>query len=184
MKKNKQPRADKMNAERIVAIKHILKSAQKTGIKPGYKGIFQCGEKFCVYDGYRIVIMPHDIKSLPHTKGGRNIVKEIAEMWKQSQKQSVQLPTISELKRAIEIWKADGKNGIPYIVIDNGKRYVNAQYLLDMMQAVPDCIAYAANGSCEKIYFCDKDGIKGGLATLMPWGLKENDKYVCIGGQP
>ena len=122
-------------------------------------------------------MLPNDIASLPHTDNDFDLEKVISEIRQPIQNEPLKLPAISELKLMLDIWKADGKKGIPHIALDNGTRHVNTQYLLDMMQAVPDCLAYAKGDSLASIYFWGKGGVEGILLPIRISG-KNNKEAV------
>ena len=99
------------------------------------------------------------------------------------------LPTIQELKAAIKIYKATVKAAHPHKGVksrsvkpavvelqgrDGGKVYANAQYILDMMEALPGATAQAG-GAVEPIYFSSADGdgivmpIRSGFECYIAW---------------
>ena len=85
------------------------------------------------------------------------------------------LPTIAELKAFIAENKAKyGKdNRIPYC-IDNYV-YVNPQYLIDFMQALPDCTAYKPDNNKSPIYFIADNG-DGILLPVNPASVPQSTK--------
>ena len=73
---------------------------------------------------------------------------------------------ISEMKA-----KHGAKNNIPYCI--DGFIYVNPQFLLDFMQALPGCEAIRPEDAKHPIYFKSEDG-DGILLPVNPATVKDN----------
>lgn len=152
----------------LAAIRRIIKNSSREDMS----GIFQRGERFYVCDGYRLLRLNADIASLPHVETSYDAEKIMHSSMKSPY--PLQLPSIADLKAWIASNRARfGKSWdcrkTPYILTyGSGEEVgVNAQYLIDMLQALPGCTA-AVKTPSSPIYFSAENGD----GVLLPVRLK------------
>ena len=142
----------------IRAAERIIKNASREA----YEGAFTSGGKQCVCDGYRLVRF-RDPLPLPEAAGGLDVEKSIgpASLYETP----LDLPTVKDLRGLIRIAKQNGTAGNVFRVSRKLCLYdfgpdlptVNAQFLLDMLEALPGCTAsfYKIH---SPIYFTAENG--------------------------
>lgn len=150
----------------VTAANRIIKNAESLK-KPILEGMFTNQTKdgstlYCVCDSY-VAIRFNEKPLLP----------EIDEKWHGQEMQleqivrpiydskEITLPDIGELKVYIKTHKIKEKNNpkkvADYMLNDELNLWVNPQYLLNAMECLPDCKAYAAN-RISPIYFKAENG--------------------------
>ena len=159
--------SNKSGAKSIVtAANRIIKNAESLK-KPLLAGMFTNQARdgstlYCVCDSY--VAIRFNEKPL---------LSEIDEKWHGQEMQleqivkpmdgskEIALPDISELKVYIKTHKIKEKNNpkkvADYLLDEELNLWVNPQYLLNAMECLPDCKAYAAN-RISQIYFKAENG--------------------------
>lgn len=151
----------------VIAANRIIKNAEATN-KPMLVGMFKNKDKFgetkyCVCDGF-VGIRFNEKPLLPEIDSKyhgqemhlENIVNPI------DGSKEIKLPDMAELKVYIKTHKVKKtkttKAGIePYLLNEELNLWVNPQYLLNAMECLPDCKAYAAN-RISPIYFKAENG--------------------------
>ena len=152
---------DRKQTKQERTLSKIVKSCAKN--RPDFSGVFQDAGKYCVLDGYRIIRCAAPLTGLGVSKQTFDTEKAIGNLADYTV--SLQLPTIKELKADIKI----AKNGVEFgryhieyigrkIVVlydfGYGLPLVNAEYLLTMLEALPDCEAFAVPGmTSHPVYF-------------------------------
>lgn len=150
----------------VTAANRIIKNAESRN-KPVLEGMFTNQTKdgstlYCVCDSF-VAIRFNEKPLLP----------EIDEKWHGQEMQleqivrpiydskEITLPDIGELKVYIKTHKIKEKNNpkkvADYMLNDELNLWVNPQYLLNAMECLPDCKAYAAN-RISPIYFKAENG--------------------------
>lgn len=150
----------------VTAANRIIKNAESRN-KPVLEGMFTNQTKdgstlYCVCDSF-VAIRFNEKPLLP----------EIDEKWHGQEMQleqivrpiydskEITLPDIGELKVYIKTHKIKEKNNpkkvADYMLNDELNLWVNPQYLLNAMECLPDCKAYAAN-RISPIYFRAENG--------------------------
>ena len=150
----------------VTAANRIIKNAESLK-KPLLAGMFTNQTRdgstlYCVCDSY-VAIRFNERPLLP----------EIDEKWHGQEMQleqivkpmdgakEIALPDISELKVYIKTHKIKEKNNpkkvADYLLNEELNLWVNPQYLLNAMECLPDCKAYAAN-RISPIYFKSENG--------------------------
>jgi hypothetical protein len=150
----------------VTAANRIIKNAESRN-KPVLEGMFTNQTKdgstlYCVCDSF-VAIRFNEKPLLP----------EIDEKWHGQEMQleqivrpiydskEITLPDIGELKVYIKTHKIKEKNNpkkvADYMLNDELNLWVNPQYLLNAMECLPDCKAYAAN-RISQIYFKAENG--------------------------
>ena len=150
----------------VTAANRIIKNAESLK-KPMLEGMFTNQTRdgstlYCVCDGY-VAIRFNEKPFLP----------EIDEKWHGQEmnleyvvnptdgSKEIALPDISELKVYIKTHKIKEKNNpkkvADYLLNEELNLWVNPQYLLNAMECLPDCKAYAAN-RISPIYFKAENG--------------------------
>ena len=150
----------------VTAANRIIKNAESLK-KPMLEGMFTNQTRdgstlYCVCDNY-VAIRFNEKPLLP----------EIDEKWHGQEMQleqivrpiydseEITLPDLSELKVYIKTHKIKEKNNpktvADYLLDEELNLWVNPQYLLNAMECLPDCKAYAAN-RISPIYFKAENG--------------------------
>lgn len=150
----------------VTAANRIIKNAESLK-KPMLEGMFTNQTRdgstlYCVCDSF-VAIRFNEKPLLP----------EIDEKWHGQEMQleqivrpiydseEIKLPDISELKVYIKTHKIKEKNNpkkvADYLLNEELNLWVNPQYLLNAMECLPDCKAYAAN-RISPIYFKAENG--------------------------
>lgn len=88
--------------------------------------------------------------------------------------ETLRLPTIRELKEFNIAQKRElGKSSMPHYRVDDCL-WVNPYYLIDVLDALPGCVAYKPDNPTDLIYFKAENGV-GLLCTVRP---PENENNV------
>jgi hypothetical protein len=156
----------------------VMEKIIKSMANDNFKGVFEHDGKYCVCDGYRLFRFSAPLNGLPKAKGGLNTVQAIGDRSRYSVR--LELPKLSELKQDIKIAKmgrtdagrvhyvnhSDRRGHGYYIAYDFGYGLpaVDAELLVDMLAALPDCEAFAyPNGNYKgaPVYFVsgENDGL-------------------------
>lgn len=151
----------------VTAANRIIKNAESLKRSPMLEGMFTNQTRYgltlyCVCDSF-VAIRFNEKPLLP----------EIDEKWHGQEMQleyivkkpdfskEIKLPDINELKVYIKTHKIKEKNNpkkvADYLLDDELNLWVNPQYLLNAMECLPDCKAYAAN-SISPIYIMAENG--------------------------
>lgn len=148
------------------AISRILKNPLQ--VRTELKGLFPHNDKFVACDGYRLVRLTSDIPGLPHTESSLDVARLMDRF--PLVNETLPLPTIAELRALLAEDKAkNGKRnrkGAPCTCRLEGGICVNAQYLLDMLQALPGCRVYKPESLISPIYFAADNGNDGILLPV------------------
>ena len=138
----------------VTAANRIIKNAESLK-KPMLEGMFTNQTRdgstlYCVCDGY-VAIRFNEKPLLPEIDekyhGQEMQLEQIVKPMDGSKE--IALPDISELKVYIKTHKIKEKNNdkkvADYLLDEELNLWVNPQYLLNAMECLPDCDAYAAN---------------------------------------
>lgn len=150
----------------VTAANRIIKNAESLK-KPLLAGMFTNQTRdgstlYCVCDGY-VAIRFNEKPLLPEIDskyhGQEMQLEQIVKPMDGSKE--IELPDISELKVYIKTHKIKEKNNpkkvADYLLNEELNLWVNPQYLLNAMECLPDCKAYAAN-RISPIYFKAENG--------------------------
>ena len=150
----------------VTAANRIIKNAESRN-KPLLEGMFTNQTRdgstlYCVCDSY-VAIRFNEKPLLPEIDekyhGQEMQLEQIVKPMDGSKE--IALPDISELKVYIKTHKIKEKNNpkkvADYLLDDELDLWVNPQYLLNAMECLPDCKAYAAN-RISPIYFKAENG--------------------------
>ena len=150
----------------VTAANRIIKNAESTG-RDMLMGMFENKDKYsetkyCVCDGF-VAIRFNEKPLLPEIDskypGQEMQLEQIVKPMDGSKE--IALPNIGELKVFIKTHKIKEKNNpkrvADYLLDEELKLWVNPQYLLNAMECLPDCKAYAAN-RISPIYFKAENG--------------------------
>ena len=150
----------------VTAANRIIKNAESLK-KPLLAGMFTNQTKdgstlYCVCDSF-VAIRFNDKPFLPEIDskyhGQEMQLEQIVKPMDGSNE--ISLPDISELKVYIKTHKIKEKNNpkkvADYLLDEKLNLWVNPQYLLNAMECLPDCKAYAAN-RISQIYFKAENG--------------------------
>ena len=150
----------------VTAANRIIKNAESLK-KPLLTGMFTNQTRddstlYCVCDGY-VAIRFNEKPLLPEIDekyhGQEMQLEQIVKPMDGSKE--ITLPDISELKVYIKTHKIKEKNNpkkvADYFLNEELNLWVNPQYLLNAMECLPDCKAYAAN-RISPIYFKSENG--------------------------
>ena len=150
----------------VTAANRIIKNAELRN-KPMLEGMFTNQTKdgstlYCVCDSY-VAIRFNEKPFLPEIDSkyhGQEMQLEYIVKPMDGSKE-IELPDISELKVYIKTHKIKEKNNpkkvADYLLNEELNLWVNPQYLLNAMECLPDCKAYAAN-RISPIYFKAENG--------------------------
>ena len=160
----------KKQSKRDKAIMRIVNSVADS--RPQWAGVFQDAGKHCVCDGYRMIRSADALDGFKAASAVLDTTKAIGNISDYTVK--LVLPTVKELKQDMKIAKLAGADAGNVHVRVDGKRMdfvydfgvdlpmVNAKYLVDMLEALPECEAFARSGMLNApIYFVsgEDDGI-------------------------
>lgn len=152
------------------AVARILKNVPNT--RESFMGFIEDAGKHCVLDGFRLVRFSEQLTGFPTVNTTFDTEKAIGDKSRYNIK--LALPTVKDLKADMKIAKLSGMdvNRIHVIWADQhtdfgydfgyGLPMVNAKWLIDMLEALPDAAAYAVEGrECNPLYFVsgEDDGI-------------------------
>ena len=150
----------------VTAANRIIKNAESLK-KPLLEGMFTNQTRdgstlYCVCDSY-VAIRFNEKPLLPEIDekwhGQEMSLEQIVKPMDGSKE--IALPDISELKVYIKTHKIKEKNNpkkvADYLLNEELNLWVNPQYLLNAMECLPDCKAYAAN-RISPIYFEAENG--------------------------
>ena len=150
----------------VTAANRIIKNAESRN-KPMIEGMFTNQTRdgstlYCVCDSY-VAIRFNEKPLLPEIDekyhGQEMQLEQIVKPMDGSKE--ITLPDISELKVYIKTHKIKEKNNpkkvADYLLNEELNLWVNPQYLLNAMECLPDCKAYAAN-RISPIYFKAENG--------------------------
>ena len=141
-----------------------LKDAIRRQPRESLHGAWMQDGKQCICDGYHAVILDSEIPGLPQVKEGieKMPLEGIFKPLRAHAGARLSLPTTGELKAAIRLHRAEekankaSKNRKP-ATWDFGKDLptVNAEYLLDMLELLPGCMATVSESRpiSSTIYF-------------------------------
>ena len=139
------------------AIGRIIKNSRRNDMQ----GLFSHNNRFIACDGYRLIRLNSDISSLPHVQNDFDVAYVMENLKDYGEK--LHLPTVAELKafiakdKSIQGRTKHKKYGPSPYLLDN-YIYCNPVYLIDMLLALPDCIAYKPETATKPIYFSAENG--------------------------
>ena len=164
-------------SKQLTVAKRIIKNAKKFCSSETLHGawIGKNGYQF-VSDSYRVIMFENHLQ-LPEAEGSERIESIVSKTYPNYDKKLMP-PSVPDLKAMLTEHKAKhkGERKIPALsyVFEDFEIGVNAQYLLDMLEAMPDGKFYMTGGVISPIYI-ESDGIKG---LLLPIRLKQNEKNI------
>lgn len=147
---------DKQNtgAGRAAAITRVYKAAFAMP-RENLRGCFPSGDKWAICDGHRFIRLNSKPESVPECFGGVDLEKLIP----QERGEEVELPTAGQIKTAIAELKAKhGKDWKHEPIEALPGWWCNPQYLLDMVQALPNGKAYRPAKHNAPLYYESDDG--------------------------
>ena len=167
-KANKEKKA--FTRGQIAAMNRVVKGVK--GYKEAWKGVVSLDSKSIILDGYRLLRLSNDPEELPRAECNglpfemdtlKRIIEKSVNAPAAAAKEELPLPCIDQLRLSIKEQKAAKiRTPLAFWSLEDGQLLgVNAQYLLDMMLALPGCKAYQPEKSSAPIYFSvgENDGI-------------------------
>lgn len=160
------------------AAKRILKTAQKTPRPALHKAFYNNGLQ-CICDGYRGAQLkkPLPLEELPADTETINFSRFLDDA-KKNNDIILELPELGALKTYIKLEKFKNKvaktKDIIYCDFGPGLPFVNAEFLIDLLEILPGCKAYTAKNNFN-IYFESDDG-RGMLCSVRPGENVERKK--------
>lgn len=144
----------------LAALKRIVKASNRDTLR----GYWMDDEgRFCVVSGFHAVRLNSFVDGLPKAIEKYNSMGQIFDSTKQNAARKIEhLPTVAELKEFITIEKAKGNTRPAYELCPG--LWVNPQYLIDMIGALPGVIMYAPEKPLNPIY-CE---CEAGDGVLLP----------------
>lgn len=145
----------------VSAVKRMVKSAV-AGPRKYLQGMVCQKGLYCVCDSCRILRLKEDVTSVPHIEN-TPATPDLANLMKSAidnMNVKLDLPEESDVKAYIARCKAAAGNKHTYSYQLAENVYVNPQYLLDMLQALPECMCYTDADKAGKsmIYFVAENG--------------------------
>lgn len=145
----------------VSAVKRMVKSAV-AGRNKYLQGMVCQKGLYCVCDSYRILRLKEDVTSVQHIENTPS-TPDLANLMDQSidnMNLKLDLPEESYVKAYIARCKAAAGNKHTYSYQLAENVYVNPQYLLGMLQALPECTCYTDADKAGKamIYFVAENG--------------------------
>lgn len=145
----------------LSAMKRVIKEAKTynsrlAGIAPvtdEYGDVW-----YILSDGHRLIRLKEDYASLPHLEKPFFKTETVSDIMKAPlatvYNDKLYLPTLGEIKAHIASEKATRGKGQPILYnLPDAETWINADYLLDILQILPDCVAYKPTGNRSPIYF-------------------------------
>lgn len=149
----------------VAAITRIYKNCNAS--RPEMCGLFTYGDRFVICDGYRLLRLTKDISSIPHVENDFDVASAMGDVGPTGE--TLQLPTVGELRAyIIANNRKRGRKTISKSYFLDGFIYVNPQYLIDMIQALPGSTAYKPKNQKAPIYFKAPNGDDGILLPVRP----------------
>ena len=142
------------------AVQRIIKNVDDC--HPQFKGVFESAGKSCVTDGYRLVRYAAPLDCFETVNPCFDVSRAIGDISAYSMR--LELPDVKELKADIKLSKmgkmdagrvhyGGGMNSVMYD-FGYGLPAVDAKYLVDMLEALPDCAAFCnPRKTSAPIYF-------------------------------
>lgn len=149
----------------VAAVNRIYKCCSKA--RPTMRGLFVRGDRFVICDGRRLLRLTNDISSLPHVENNFDVDSVMNSV--DPTTETLQLPTVGELRAYIIENKVKyGKRvGVkPYCI--GGVVWCDPEQLIDILQALPGCIAHKPKSYSSPIYFEAPNGDDGILLPIKP----------------
>lgn len=141
---------------RAAAISRVYKSAAG-GCRENLRGAFRSGDRWAICDGFRFIRLNSKPESIPECAGGIDLDRCIPEGARSSD--VVNLPSVAEIKTAIADLKSRfGKGWKTHPIEAVPGWWCNPQYLLDMVQALPNGTAHAPKSPLSAMYYESEDG--------------------------
>lgn len=159
------------------AIKRIIKSVPTS--RENFRGLFPYEDRFVVVDGYRLIRLQNDISSLPHVENDFDVASVMRNAV--PTEETLHLPTVGELRAFVTENKV--KRGRRFLATYclNDFVWCNPNYLIDMIQALPGCVAYKPKSPHYPIYFVTPDGDDGILLPVRSAALENENKTIKEG---
>lgn len=140
------------------AIKRIFKSIDP--YRENLRGVFEQSGKWIITDGYRALRLNEKPEAIPECIGVKSI-EDIMDTAKNKALdcEKVELPDVASIKLYIaEIKAKHGKEWKRQPIEALPGWYCNPQYLLDIMQALPDGTAYRPEKWSDMLYYESEKG--------------------------
>lgn len=163
----------------MAALKRVIKASKNNR---NFDGIFETVgddhiKRYAVCDGHRLIRLNNDYDSLRRATKHTIEDKSINQIMRTGQKEKpLPLPTIAEVKAFIAKQKAElgayanKSERIPFNIY--GDIWVNPEYLIDMLQALPGCKAYMPSNNHNPLYF----EAENGDGILLPVNHKKDEE--------
>lgn len=142
----------------ISALTRIYKNCGDA--RPNMQGVFKSGDRWAICDGYRFVRVNDKPESIPEVPGGIDLDQAIPKDAHRAE--LVDLPSVGDIK----VYMAAHKQGRgKYEPIEAAPGWwCNPQYLIDMIQAIPDGRAHKPDNERSAMYYAGESGD----AVLLP----------------
>lgn len=161
----------------LAALKRIAASKNHPSMAGIYERQDEAGNNiFILCDGHRLIRLQKDVESIGRNTDSRITSESFNRMMQGTDSgEELDLPTVAELKAFLSQERArlgkEYKNSNHAYRIELGL-WVNAQYLIDMIEALPGCKAYRPTRKYAPIYF----KAESGDGVLLPINIKEEEK--------
>lgn len=140
----------------LAAITRVYKSACRHTSRK-FNGMFKSGERWAVCDGYRFIRIKNRPESIPETECDLDLDKTVPK--DATSAEVVELPSVVQIKAEIAKLKAQyGRDWQRHPIEALPGWWCNAQYLLDMVEALPGGVAHQPEKYCSPLYYHSNDG--------------------------
>ena len=155
----------------LAAIKRVIKNSEKNNISAA-RGIFREGGSLWITDSYVLFKLSRDLPSVLHSDETERIIPagKIYFPVMENATIPVDLPDVRTLKLWIrENERNAGKRHVKELTYNLGNVYVNPYYLLNVLEAVPECEMFRQESNISPLFFKAKDeSISGILCPCRP----------------
>lgn len=151
------------------ALERIYKAviAKNADCRPAMAGTFEQGGARCLCDGYRAIRIRSEAVQMPASAAPGDPMDLSPVFNGIASRPPVSLPSAERLKAEIKIAAATARaqgvkpsqfGAIAKVQSAQGPIYINAQYLLDMLEAIPNYTTATAGNAYAPIYIAGADG--------------------------
>ena len=150
-------------AAQLAALNRVIKNVPD--YREGLKGLLPSGDRWAVCDGYRFIRVQNKPESIPEAKNPMEL--DLDKTVPQGAKDGgeITLPSVAQIKASIANLRAKhGRDWQRHPMEAVPGWWCNAQYLLDMVQALPGGVAYQPKNEYTPMYYESAEGD----AVLLP----------------
>lgn len=173
------------------ALERIAKATRKNTARPAMMGTFEQGGARCLCDGYRAIrVTSRAVTMPPNATPDQDEPLDLSRVFKDLESRpAVTLPAPGYLRAQIKIAAAEARaqgvkpsrfGAIAKVQAAQGPVYVNAQYLLDMLESVPDYTTATAGSAYAPLYIAGAEGDAIVLSIRFDAGKNDAARHPVI----